>query len=72
MDAKKAKAIRYYLGESQEEFAGRLGVSTSTVCAIEKGTRGISDLMRAKLAKIEMGFTDEFYHFYNQFLKNSI
>ncbi|MDL5039512.1 helix-turn-helix transcriptional regulator [Heyndrickxia coagulans] len=71
MDANKAKAIRYYLGESQARFAKRIGVAPSTVCAIEKGQRDITDYIRAKLLRIESGLPDDFYTFYNRFRKSS-
>jgi DNA-binding XRE family transcriptional regulator len=70
MDAMKAKAIRYFLGESQAKFARRIGVAASTICAIEKEQRDISDYIRAKLVRIETDLPDEFLLFYERF-KNS-
>ncbi|MGC4378980.1 hypothetical protein WD019_18980 [Fictibacillus sp. Mic-4] len=67
MDAMKAKAIRYFLGESQEKFARRIGVATSTICAIEKGQRDITDYIRAKLVRIEASLSDEFLLFFEHF-----
>ena len=67
MDAMKAKAIRYFVGESQEEFAKRIGVSATTICAIEKKQRGITDYVRAKLVRIEAGLPEEFLIFYDKF-----
>jgi DNA-binding XRE family transcriptional regulator len=67
LDAIKAKAIRLYLNESQVDFAKRLGVAASTVCAIEKGDRQVSDLIRARLTRIEMSLPDDFIQFYEKF-----
>ncbi|GIN39612.1 helix-turn-helix transcriptional regulator [Heyndrickxia oleronia] len=68
MNPIKSKAMRYFLGESQAEFSRRLGVSTSTVCDIEKGKRGISDYIRAKLIRIEADLpADDFFIFYEKF-----
>ncbi|MGG3622845.1 helix-turn-helix transcriptional regulator [Bacillus gobiensis] len=71
MDRMKAKAIRYFLEESQEKFALRIGVAASTICAIEKGQRDISDYIRAKLVRIEAELPDEFFIFYEQFRKSA-
>lgn len=67
MDAIKAKAIRYFLSESQVEFSKRIGVSASTICAIEKGQRDITDYIRAKLVRIEAGLSEDFFVFYEHF-----
>lgn len=67
MDAMKAKAMRYFLGESQAKFAGRINVAASTVCAIEKSQREISDYIRAKLVRIESRLPDDFFMFYEKF-----
>lgn len=71
MDAIKAKAIRYFLGESQATFARRIGVAASTICAIEKRNRDITDYIRAKLVRIEAGMPDEFKNFYDHFRKSA-
>lgn len=71
MDAMKAKAIRYYLGESQEKFSKRIGVAASTICAIEKGNRDITDYIRAKLIRIEANLPDDFFIFYEHFRKSA-
>lgn len=71
MDRMKAKAIRYFLEESQEKFARRIGVAASTICAIEKGHRDISEYVRAKLVRIEAGLPDDFFIFYEQYLKSA-
>lgn len=51
MDSKKFKMIRLKKAMSQREFAAFLGVSESTVAAIETGRRTISDQVRACLAR---------------------
>jgi transcriptional regulator with XRE-family HTH domain len=45
------KAIRLKQKMTQQEFAELLGVSRSTIEAIESGRRPISDLVRARLAQ---------------------
>lgn len=67
MNSSKAKAIRYFLGESQAKFARRIGVAASTICAIEKDKRDITDYIRAKLVRIEAGLPDDFKNFYEHF-----
>lgn len=71
MDGMKAKAIRYYFGESMGKFSKRIGVAASTICAIENGQREISDYVRAKLARIEAGLPDDFYIFFEHFRKSA-
>ncbi|GGH72758.1 hypothetical protein GCM10010978_09960 [Compostibacillus humi] len=44
------KLIRWYLRMNQEQFAEYLGVTYSTVAAIESGERGISENVRGKIA----------------------
>ncbi|WP_423410244.1 multiprotein-bridging factor 1 family protein [Heyndrickxia sp. MSNUG] len=67
MNGMKAKAIRYYLGESMEKFSKRIGVAASTICAIENGQREVSDYVRAKLVRIESGLPGDFSLFYERF-----
>lgn len=64
MNGTKAKAMRLFLKETQKEFAVRLGVSASTICAIEKECREISDLINARLLHLEMNLPTDFYNFY--------
>lgn len=45
------RAIRLYYGLTQREFAERLGVDNTTICAIERGKRKVSDNMRIKIAQ---------------------
>lgn len=71
MDGMKAKAIRYYLNESMEKFAKRIGVAASTICAIENSQRDISDYVRAKLARIEAELPGDFFIFYEYFRKST-
>lgn len=70
MDGMKAKAIRYYLGQSMESFAKKIGVAASTISAIENGQRDVSDYVRAKLIRIEAQLPDDFYVFYDHFKTN--
>lgn len=70
MDANKAKAIRCYLGMSQKAFGQQIGVATSTICALERGQRGISDYVRGRLVRIEAGLPDDFIIFYDKFKIN--
>jgi len=65
----KVKAIRSYLGESMEKFAKRVGVAASTICAVENNQRDITDMIRGKLLRIEVGLPDDFYIFYERFKK---
>ncbi|NWQ40383.1 helix-turn-helix transcriptional regulator [Bacillus sp. EB106-08-02-XG196] len=67
MDGMKAKAIRYYMGESMESFGKRIGVAASTISAIENLQRDVSDYVRSKLIRLEAGLPDDFYAFYERF-----
>lgn len=71
MDKVKAKAIRCYLGESMERFGKRIGLAASTILAIENGQRDITDKVRAKLIRIEIGLPDDFFIFYEHFKKTA-
>lgn len=71
MDNVKAKAIRCYLGESIEKFSKRIGVSISTISAIERKERDISDYVRSKLIRIESGLPSDFFIFYDYFRKSA-
>ncbi|NRG26129.1 helix-turn-helix transcriptional regulator [Bacillus circulans] len=69
MNAIKAKAIRRYLQESQVKFARRIGVAASTICAIEKKNREISDYVCSKLIRIEQELPSDFYIFLEKYQK---
>jgi transcriptional regulator with XRE-family HTH domain len=71
LDGMKAKAIRYYVGESMEVFANRIGVAASTISAIENGQRDVSDYVRAKLIRIEAKMPEDFFNFYERFKRNA-
>jgi transcriptional regulator with XRE-family HTH domain len=71
MNAMKARAIRYYMNETMDEFSKRLGVAASTISDIENGNRYITDHMRAKLIRLEMQMPSEFYIFYERFKENA-
>lgn len=71
MDGMKARAIRYYMGESMESFAKRIGVAASTISAIENEQREISDYIRAKLIRYEAQMPGDFSTFYERFREKS-
>ncbi|WML30245.1 helix-turn-helix domain-containing protein [Neobacillus sp. OS1-32] len=71
MNGIKAKALRYYVGESMEVFGKRIGVAASTICAIENGQRDLSDYVRAKLIRLETQMPDEFFIFYERFCEST-
>ncbi|MBS4193486.1 helix-turn-helix transcriptional regulator [Lederbergia citri] len=70
MQANKMRTIRHYLGLTQEDFAKRLSVSPATICLVEQGKRGMSGHLAARLARIEMEFSDDFYLFSDKFNQN--
>lgn len=59
----KMKAIRYYMGMTQEQFAEQLGVTAATISYIEQGKRNMSGRLAARLTRLEMGLPDDFYFF---------
>lgn len=59
MDKETFRKIRLYLRKTQEEFAKDLGVSDSTIAAIETGRRAISDRVRMRLA-VKFEITNDF------------
>lgn len=71
MNGMKVKALRCYLGESMESFANRIGVSASTISAIENKQREISDIVRAKLIRLESDMPDDFIIFYERFCEST-
>lgn len=71
MDRNKMKAIRLFFGESQAAFARRLGVAATTINEIERGKREMSDLIKAKLIRLENELPDEFFNFYVKLRKIS-
>ncbi|MGF7033737.1 transcriptional regulator with XRE-family HTH domain [Paenibacillus mucilaginosus] len=52
MDGKSIQAIRMHQGMTQEEFAEAIGVSQSTVAAVETGYRAVSDRVRIRIAQV--------------------
>lgn len=66
MDKETFRALRLSKNMTQKEFGELLGVSESTVAAIENGRRLISDKVRARLATIT-DIDDDFIDFYNRF-----
>jgi transcriptional regulator with XRE-family HTH domain len=71
LDSNKAKAIRYFMGESMEVFANRIRVAPSTISAIENGQRDVSDYVRAKLIRLEAQMPEKFISFYERFRNKS-
>lgn len=67
MNGMKAKAIRYYLNESMDNFGKRIGVAASTICAIENNNREVSDYVRSKLIRLEAQLPADFFSFYELF-----
>nr|WP_144922352.1 helix-turn-helix transcriptional regulator [Paenibacillus bovis] len=65
------RTIRHYLGLSQEDFGRRLGVSAATISYVEKGRRNISGQLAARLTRLEMGLSDDFYLFADKFNQNT-
>ena len=49
--AKTLRVMRTAAGLTQKELADRLGMAKSNLCALEKGSRPISELMASKIAK---------------------
>lgn len=68
MNAEHFKAIRLSKRLTQKQFADLLGVSRSTVEAIENGRRPISDTVRARLAQ-EVDASDELFSFLHRYIK---
>lgn len=66
MDKETFRALRLSKNMTQIEFGELLGVSESTIAAIENGRRLISDKVRARLATIT-DIDDDFIDFYNRF-----
>ncbi|MFB5932984.1 helix-turn-helix domain-containing protein [Peribacillus frigoritolerans] len=64
------KATRLKLSMSQEAFGKFLGVSESTVAAIESGRRPISDAVRGKLAD-KISVNEELLSFFESYEKIS-
>lgn len=66
MNANNFKAIRLKEGMTQKQFADLLGVSDSTIAAIETGRRPISAFVRARLAQ-RVQFDDESLYFLKKY-----
>ncbi|WP_088072395.1 helix-turn-helix domain-containing protein [Gottfriedia luciferensis] len=62
------KATRLKLGMSQAAFAEYLGISESTVAAIENNRRVISDVVRGKLAE-RIAVNEELLAFFKAYEK---
>ncbi|MGG3691118.1 helix-turn-helix transcriptional regulator [Heyndrickxia ginsengihumi] len=68
MNAEIFRAIRLKKGMTQSKYANLLGISESTVAAIENGRRGISDQVRARLAR-EVEIDEELLYFLESYRK---
>ncbi|MED4127482.1 helix-turn-helix transcriptional regulator [Shouchella miscanthi] len=68
MNKETFRALRLKEGLTQKEFASILGVSTSSVEAIESGRRNISDKVRAKLAT-EYPLDESYFIYFDQYEK---
>lgn len=68
MDSNTFRGVRLRKKMSQARFAEFLGVSESTVAAIEKGRRNISDTVRARLAE-KIAFDDSLISFLESYEK---
>ncbi|MEK5103749.1 helix-turn-helix transcriptional regulator [Cytobacillus sp. FSL M8-0252] len=64
MNAEKFRALRFYLGMTQQEFANLIGVSSATVGRVETGSLDITPRVKAKLAHINID--DGFIDFYER------
>lgn len=67
MSAQRFKLLRLKKKMTQRQFAELLGVSESTVAAIENGRRPISDHIRVSLA--EQGGADEDFLYFLESLE---
>jgi transcriptional regulator with XRE-family HTH domain len=68
MQAKTFRGLRLKAGKTQAEWAEFLGVSESTVAAIENERRSISDSVRARLAQ-KVQVDDELLSFFDSMEK---
>lgn len=68
MNATIFKRVRLKKKLTQKEFGNLLGVSESTIAAIEKGRRPISDQVRARLVQ-NIEIDDDLVSFLDSFRK---
>lgn len=68
MDKDTIRAIRAWLGMSQQEFADYLGVGKATVSMVESGKREVTDYVKFKIAK-KFEVTDDFLEYKERYLK---
>jgi transcriptional regulator with XRE-family HTH domain len=52
MDKETVRTLRIYFECSQKSFASKLGVSESTIAAIETGRRPVSAYVRTKILQV--------------------
>lgn len=68
MNSKTFKALRIKEGYSQADFATLLGVSESTVAAIETNRRPMSAKVKVRLAQ-QYELNDEMFLFFDEYEK---
>ncbi|MCA1059764.1 helix-turn-helix domain-containing protein [Rossellomorea aquimaris] len=68
MEASTFKGLRLRASKTQVQWAEFLGVSESTVAAIENGRRRVSDTVRARLAQ-KVSIDDDLMSFFDSLEK---
>jgi transcriptional regulator with XRE-family HTH domain len=68
MKANDFRGLRLKRSMTQREYADLLGISESTVAAIENGRRPISDQVRARLAQ-RVEFNNDLLYFLESYYK---
>lgn len=66
MNREMFQALRQFHKLTQQEFAGELGVSPSTVDSVETGRRPLSRFIRGKVAATYQ-LDDAFFKFYENY-----
>lgn len=66
MNREMFQALRQYHKLTQQQFAGELGVSPSTVDSVETGRRPLSSFIRGKVASTYQ-LDETFFKFYENY-----